>query len=156
MEWPLIEINMYRRDTYLHQLERVLDKETMEECKTFINRVVECRHNRVLDQQEAEFEVLVQWKTSGHSNQDVQRKRDAGKDKWVINLSSTPLTEDQEKLLAHGPKFVITPRQAPVNEYIAATDQACTKLEQGKQEEFRVEVKKTTAARSKQKKINQC
>ena len=36
----MIEMNMYRRDTYLHQLERVLDKETMEECKTFINRVV--------------------------------------------------------------------------------------------------------------------
>ena len=60
----------------------------------------------------------------------------------MINLSSTPLTEEQEKLLAHGPKFVITPRQALVNEYIAATEQACTKLEQGKQEEFRVEVKK--------------
>ena len=45
------------------------------------------------------------------------------KAKWVINLSSTPLTEEQEKLLAHGPKFVIIPRQAPVNEYIAAVEQ---------------------------------
>ena len=60
----------------------------------------------------------------------------------MINVSSTPLTEDQEKLLAHGPKFIITPRQAPVNEYIVATEQACTKREQGKQEEFRVEEKK--------------
>ena len=60
-------------DTYLHQLERVLDKEAIEECKTFINRVVECRHNRVLDWQKAKFEVLVQWKTSGCSNQDVQK-----------------------------------------------------------------------------------
>ena len=50
--------------------------------------------------------------------------------------------DKQEKLLAHGPKFVITPREAPVNEYIVAVEQACTKLEQGKQEEFRVEVKR--------------
>ena len=31
--------------------------------------------------------------------------------KWVTNLSSTPLTEEQERLLAHGPKFSIRPRQ---------------------------------------------
>ena len=60
----------------------------------------------------------------------------------MINLSSTPLTKDQERLLAHGPKFVITPRETPVKEYIAATEQACMKMEQGKQEEFRVEVKR--------------
>ena len=37
---------------------------------------------------------------------------------------------------------MITPREAPVNEYIVAVEPACTKLEQGKQEEFRVEVKR--------------
>ena len=37
---------------------------------------------------------------------------------------------------------MITPREAPVNEYIVAVEQACTKLEQGKQEDFRVEVKR--------------
>ena len=50
--------------------------------------------------------------------------------------------DEQEKLLAHGPKFVITPREALVNEYIVAVEQACTKLEQGKQEEFTVEMKR--------------
>ena len=60
----------------------------------------------------------------------------------MINLSKTPLTREQERLLAHGPKFVITPKETPVTEYIAATEQACTKIDQGKQEEFRVEVKR--------------
>ena len=60
----------------------------------------------------------------------------------MINLSSTSLSDEQRKLFAHGPEFVITPRQALVNEYIVATEQACTKLHQGKQEQFRVEVKK--------------
>ena len=44
--------------------------------------------------------------------------------------------------MAHGPKFVITPKETPVKEYIAATEQASTKIDQGKQDEFRVEVKR--------------
>ena len=59
-----------------------------------------------------------------------------------MNLSNTPLTEDQEKLLAYGPKFVITPKETLVNEYMTAAEQACNKLEQGKQEELRVKVKR--------------
>ena len=45
--------------------------------------------------------------------------------------------------MAHGPKFVITPKETPVTEYVVATEQACTKIEQGKQDEFRVEVKRS-------------
>ena len=152
----MIEINMFRRDTYFHQLERVIDHETLQECKNFINKVRESRHKKVLDRQKRKFEALVQ-KTNGHSKQDVQKIRNKngineGKDqdredreerkKWVINLSNTLLTEEQAGLLAHGPKFVITPRETLVKEYIVAVEQACTKIEQGKQEEFRVEVKR--------------
>ena len=71
----MIEMDMYKRDTYLHQLERVLDQDSIEECKSFIKRVIECRHKRVLDRQRAKFEVLVQQKTSGCSNKDVQKNR---------------------------------------------------------------------------------
>ena len=60
----------------------------------------------------------------------------------MINLSKTPLTREQEKLLAHRPKFVITPRETLTKDYIVATEQACTKIDQGKQDEFRVEVKR--------------
>ena len=62
---------------------------------------------------------------------------------WVINLSSTPLTKHQERLLSHRPKFVIRPRRPPVREYIAAIEQACNKLNQGEADELQVEVKKT-------------
>ena len=60
----------------------------------------------------------------------------------MINLSGTPFTEDQERLLAWGPKFTIKPRQPPVEEYIAAVEKACPKLVQGEVDEVRVEVKK--------------
>ena len=33
--------------------------------------------------------------------------------RWVKNLSSTPLTEAQFSLLAHGPNFAIAPRHPP-------------------------------------------
>ena len=56
----MIEINMYKRDSYLHQLEGVLDNETLEDCKNFINRVIECWHSRVLERQKGKFEALLQ------------------------------------------------------------------------------------------------
>ena len=54
---------------------------------------------------------------------------------------STPLTEAQQHLLSHGPNFVITPRDPPTLEYIAATEKVCNQLTQGKVEELRGEVK---------------
>ena len=56
----MIEMNMYKRDSYLHQLEGVLDNETLEDYKNFINRVIVCRHDRVLERQKGKFEALVQ------------------------------------------------------------------------------------------------
>ena len=59
----------------------------------------------------------------------------------MINISSKPLTPDQEKLLAHGPNYAVVPKEPPITQYIAAVENACTKLEEGKVEEFRVQVK---------------
>ena len=62
--------------------------------------------------------------------------------KWVINLSNTPLTESQEKLLGRGPKFVIKPKWPPVEKYTTAIEKMCPKLDKGEADELRVEVKK--------------
>ena len=61
--------------------------------------------------------------------------------KWVHNLSKTPLTEVQEKVLAHGPNFAKATKELPVSEYISQIEKACQQLEQGKAEELRAEVK---------------
>ena len=61
--------------------------------------------------------------------------------KWVHNLSKTPLTEVQEKALAHGPNFVITTKEPPVSEYISQIERVCQQLEKGKVEELRGEIK---------------
>ena len=62
-------------------------------------------------------------------------------DNCVRNLSKTPLTEAQEHLLAHGPNFVLVPKDPPTCEYIAATEKACHHLMQSKVEELRGEIK---------------
>ena len=108
------------------------------------------QHLRVLGRQKLKFEALQQQKQSGCSNKgqgislymhgDDNMTEETKK--WVKNLSSTPLTEEQERLLAYWPKFAIRPRQPPVREYIVAVEQACSRLSQGEADELRVEVKK--------------
>ena len=72
---------------------------------------------------------------------ESNQKQNNRQNKWVINVSSKPLTPDQEKLLAHGPNYAIVPRNPPIVQYVAAVEHACTRLEEGKAEEFRVQVK---------------
>ena len=50
--------------------------------------------------------------------------------KWVINLSSKPLTPAQRFVLAKGPNLAVSPKQPPNLEYITAIEAACTKLSQ--------------------------
>ena len=66
---------------------------------------------------------------------------EASTSKWVKNLLDKPLTQAQRSLLAHGPNYAVIPRVPPKEEYIAAIEQACHKLEEGKADELRVEVK---------------
>ena len=76
------------------------------------------------------------------SNQksDQKMKRDHER-KWVHNLSSTPLTDTQMKVLSTGPNFAILLRNPPVGKYIASIENACTKLKSGKVDELRGEIK---------------
>ena len=84
-------------------------------------------------------------KENRESREDRGRKEHEGTEgsnkKWVWNISKTPLTQAQEKLLSHGPNFVIVPKEPPTTEYIVAIEKACLKLPTGKVEELRGEVK---------------
>ena len=66
--------------------------------------------------------------------------------KWVINLSSKPLTKAQRSVLAKGPTFVVSPKH-PLNlEYITAIEAACTKLSQQDAEELRADINQVLRA----------
>ena len=58
----------------------------------------------------------------------------------MINISDKALTNEEEKLLAHGPNIAIVPKNPPIVQYVAAIEQTCTKLEEGRAEEFKVKV----------------
>ena len=60
-------------------------------------------------------------------------------DKWVINLSKTPLTKEELSLLQKGPNFASLPK-TPIEAYITATEQASSKLPAQEANEFRSEV----------------
>ena len=60
--------------------------------------------------------------------------------KWVINLSSKPLTQAQRSVLAKGPNFSVTPRHPPKLQYIMAIEAVCTKLGQQDAEDLRAEI----------------
>ena len=69
---------------------------------------------------------------------DIDRNKE---NTWVRNLSNTPLTNAQEKVLARGPNFAIVPKVPPVVEYMVAIEKACQQLKPGEAEELRGEIK---------------
>ena len=106
-----IELLMLKRDTCSNIVKEIIlekdDHNTLEECNNLIERVKEYRHNSIMRRQKAKFEVLIQQKQGGHSNQgevsspqnrDMFNNGTEDTKKWVRNLSSTPLSEDQERL----------------------------------------------------------
>ena len=50
--------------------------------------------------------------------------------KWVINLSKTPLTKGKKSLLVKGPNFAIAPNKIPNVDYITAVESMCHKLKE--------------------------
>ena len=59
--------------------------------------------------------------------------------KWVVNLSKTPLTQAQESLLFKGPNFAIAPNNLPNIDFITAIEVVCHKLPGQDSQELRAE-----------------
>ena len=79
------------------------------------------------------------------SNTATTTTRDTADDKvnekWVINLSSSPLTEVQASLLAHGPGYAVTPKLHTNGDYIVAIEKACRTMEHNRAEELRAKIR---------------
>ena len=77
---------------------------------------------------------------NGHSSQEYKDITDIAQKKWVINLSSTPLTHAQRSLLVHGPNFAVAPQKPPYGDYIIAIELACQSLDNTATEELRADI----------------
>ena len=97
----------------------------------------------VSDQEQQEITTAYTQNITINEDQNVDRPGldHPNKNIWVRNLSKTPLTEVEERLLAHGPNFAVVPRELPILEYITAIEKSCSQLQQGKAEELRGEIK---------------
>ena len=133
---------------YKKQLEEILqhDQEMWNACQEEVQKRREMRHQRVMERQMSKFDRLLygqkKQEQGGHSNKEdcIDQGHIDKTKKWVINLSSIPLTKEQESLLAHGPNFAITPKKPPVGHYITNIEKACQSLDTNMAEELRSEV----------------
>ena len=109
---------------------------TQGKCIEFINKVRENRFNKIKERQVSKFNRLINKpsnKDRDSSTQPMGNPRQLqqpssklrqlqeiisqsnqfqttnNNNKWVINLSKTPLTPAQQSLLAKGPNFAVTP-----------------------------------------------
>ena len=101
---------------------------------TCMNTAIDTSRNTITSDQRVNNNNNCMSNTSNNNNSNNNNN-------WVRNYLKTPLTDAQQRLLSHGPNFVITPRDLPTIEYIVATEKACNQLIQGKAEELRGEVK---------------
>ena len=64
--------------------------------------------------------------------------------KWVINLSSKPLSDGEQSLLQKGPKFAVSSSKVPLTEYIAVTKRICDELSENTVEKDCTEIYQKT------------
>ena len=145
------KIEKYQHDKHMYekQLQEILqdDQIMWNACKEEVLKRKELRHQKVLKRQISKFERLIQERKKqeqgGHSNiddhTDQGQSTDNIKKKWVINLSSIPLTKEQENLLSHGPNFAISLKKPPLGDYILNIEKACQSLDTNTAEELRSE-----------------
>ena len=75
--------------------------------------------------------------TQNSANNQSQQKNH---NRWVINLSKTPLAKGQESLLAKGPNFAIAPNNIHNVDYIAAVESMCHRLKEEDQGALRANI----------------
>ena len=131
----------------------------------FINKVREDRFNNVKQRQVSKFNRLIT-KTNNKNINSQDRDTNAGSNnnhnfnysqlqtgtnqsnqgstrnnsnKWVINISKTPLTPAQESLLAKGPNIAITPKVPPNVDYISPIECISQKLTEQEVQELKAD-----------------
>ena len=130
---------------------------TQGKCEEFMNKVREDRFNKIKQRQVSKFNRLinktsnkdreVSASSSNFSNQlqtstgqSNQTKISNNNNKWVVNLSKTPLTPAQHSLQGKGPNFAVTPKAPPNVDYITAIESISHKLTEQDAQELKSDV----------------
>ena len=107
-------------------------------CKThrsiLNSRVRQC--NRIINKLQSHINKIKTSIKNKSSNKDFidignfihKSKEKVFRRKWVINLSSKPLSNGEQSLLQKGPKFAVSSSKVPITKYIAVTKGICDEL----------------------------
>ena len=137
----------------------VTNTTTQQRCKEFICKVREFTFIKVRERQVNKFNRLMlknnlevrqqitqsvsynngQVQVPFSNNQVQEPSNNNQANKWVVKLSSVPLTPAQESLLSKGPNFAPAPLNPPNMEFISAIESVCQKLSDQDAQELRVE-----------------
>ncbi|XP_072030398.1 uncharacterized protein [Amphiura filiformis] len=105
--------------------------------KTF--KAAKCRQIKKLERL-AEKSQLSATTTSHHNTAEDVDLGGSHLKKWVINLPKYKLSTAQTSILAKGLNFAPTPSHIPVDDFIEATERACTRLPKPEAAQLRAEV----------------
>ena len=89
--------------------------------------------------QQNKFERLVS-KDSGNASPSPY---EINTDRWVVNLSDRPISDDERSILSKGLNFAVTPTSIPIAEIIAGTEVVAKHLSNSDADELRCEVVRT-------------
>ena len=131
------------------------DQQLYSECLVFIDKIKQVRHSKSLLRRVNKFKKLKlkqrQWGIQNRLNVFPNRQFNNNRtqtqrwdnhtndnnhntsvsditNKWVVNLSSTPLTEGQASLLARDPNLPLYPNTPPKGDYVTAVEEVCHQL----------------------------
>jgi len=90
--------------------------------------------NRSKAQQNKKLDLLKKRSSHEVDLSGTQLKR------WVVNLSKYKLKKNEEKVLAKGLNFAISPAKIPIDDYIIATETACSKIDKQSADHLRAQV----------------
>ena len=135
-------------------LSLVTTTKVKDRCIEFINKVRKNRFIKVKNRQVNKFnrllaesgrEISTQSVSNSNqpqssSNNNNQTQTHNTNNKWVINLSYTPLTPAQESLLAKGPNFAVSPPNPTNVDYISAIESVFHKLTEQNAKELRADI----------------
>ena len=110
-------LDTVKLDRCRSRLSSIVTSTTMEKCNNVIKKVRESRFIKVRDRQVNKFNRLLDNKNREFNTQPLantaQPQAQNNPNKWVINLSSTPLSQAQEFLLCKGSNYAISPQNPP-------------------------------------------
>ena len=119
--------------------EQAFIDEVLEKSRKFVFNRKEKEHAHASERQVNKLDRLKKEKNDKYNKNRTNTNAEQ-QQKWVRNLSHYNLSETEQRVLAKGLKFAITPDQTPVDDYIVATETVCRDLPTSEANELRCEV----------------